>query len=372
MIHIFILAGTANAVPATSTNRVLKERDMTMAFAQDLTGMKFGELVVVRRASNDEVKKNGLHGESAHWLCKCSCGGMTIKSASKLKIGIKSARCPNCSYHRFDAIHDQMIGKSFGALTVIGWEYKESSGRSKHVATFECECICGSHIWRRKQDIIEDIYPSCGCQYGREQLRKFATFSKNDLTGRVFGNLTVVRESNERSRDGSIKWVCRCKCGSEVLVSSTYLSQGRTISCGCTNSRGELKISQMLDDHNITFIKNYRFPDLKSENNRVMPFDFGIVSKDGLLRYIIEFDGIQHYKPSNTRWGGKFNYDTNIKHDNLKDQYCFDRRIPIIRIPYTHFNDLCIGDLLLQTSRFRHSKKGVMRRVCQDSFIEDR
>lgn len=36
----------------------------------------------------------------------------------------------------------------------------------------------------------------------------------------------------------------------------------------------------------------------------------------------------------------------------IKNQYCIDNQIPIIRIPYTHFNDLCIEDLQLDTSNF--------------------
>lgn len=40
------------------------------------------------------------------------------------------------------------------------------------------------------------------------------------------------------------------------------------------------------------------------------------------------------------------------EHDKLKNQWCKENNIPLIRIPYTRYNDLCIEDLLLETSNF--------------------
>jgi len=36
----------------------------------------------------------------------------------------------------------------------------------------------------------------------------------------------------------------------------------------------------------------------------------------------------------------------------IKNTYCKEHNIPLIRIPYTHYNDLCIEDLLLETSNY--------------------
>ena len=38
--------------------------------------------------------------------------------------------------------------------------------------------------------------------------------------------------------------------------------------------------------------------------------------------------------------------------DAIKNQWCKENNIPLIRIPYTHFNNLCIEDLLLETSNY--------------------
>ena len=38
--------------------------------------------------------------------------------------------------------------------------------------------------------------------------------------------------------------------------------------------------------------------------------------------------------------------------DLIKNQWCRENDIPLIRIPYTHLTQLCIEDLLLETSQF--------------------
>ena len=53
-----------------------------------------------------------------------------------------------------------------------------------------------------------------------------------DLTGQVFGRLTVVHY-----RQLTRKWLCRCECGGETYVRGHHLTQGRTQSCGCLQKR---------------------------------------------------------------------------------------------------------------------------------------
>jgi hypothetical protein len=52
-----------------------------------------------------------------------------------------------------------------------------------------------------------------------------------DLTGSVYGQLTVVRY--DRTVHGNSFWVCRCSCGNTPVVRADHLKQGRVVSCGC-------------------------------------------------------------------------------------------------------------------------------------------
>ncbi len=52
-----------------------------------------------------------------------------------------------------------------------------------------------------------------------------------DLTGQVFGRLTVL--NYEYTNRGAAYWKCVCSCGDETVVNSYKLRSGRTRSCGC-------------------------------------------------------------------------------------------------------------------------------------------
>lgn len=62
----------------------------------------------------------------------------------------------------------------------------------------------------------------------------------NDLTGKKFGKLTVVKRGDDYvSPSGAkrVQWLCKCDCGNEnlILVAANNLTSGHTKSCGCLN-----------------------------------------------------------------------------------------------------------------------------------------
>ena len=52
-----------------------------------------------------------------------------------------------------------------------------------------------------------------------------------DLSGRVFGNLTVLAQSY-RVRNGHKMWLCECTCGGRALKRQDRLLCGMVKSCG--------------------------------------------------------------------------------------------------------------------------------------------
>ncbi len=57
-----------------------------------------------------------------------------------------------------------------------------------------------------------------------------------DKTGKQYGRLTVLRIMG-KSRHGHIMWLCKCECGNETTVDSSFLSTGHTKSCGCITKK---------------------------------------------------------------------------------------------------------------------------------------
>lgn len=59
---------------------------------------------------------------------------------------------------------------------------------------------------------------------------------KEDLTGKTFDRLTVIKQAKDYvSPKGrhEAQWLCKCKCGNEVIVRGDGLRNHRTKSCGC-------------------------------------------------------------------------------------------------------------------------------------------
>ena len=68
------------------------------------------------------------------------------------------------------------------------------------------------------------------CEKCRNKIRK-----ANDLTGKKFGLLTVIKVSGRVKWEGGSRrlWLCKCECGKEHVVRANDLKGGKIRSCGC-------------------------------------------------------------------------------------------------------------------------------------------
>lgn len=55
----------------------------------------------------------------------------------------------------------------------------------------------------------------------------------NDLTGQMFGRLTVVGRNPQNNIHKKPRWDCLCSCGNRHTVDGACLKSGNTSSCGC-------------------------------------------------------------------------------------------------------------------------------------------
>ena len=164
----------------------------------------------------------------------------------------------------------------------------------------------------------------------------------NDLTNKTFGKWTVIEKTNKRASNGGVYWHCICECGNEKNILAQSLLNGQSLSCGehSNISKGNSKIIEILNSNNIQYETEKKFNSCKDK--RELPFDFYIENK-----YLIEYDGKQHFDKNSI-----FDYEYTHNHDLLKSKWCKENNIPLIRIPYTHYDNLCLEDLLLETSSF--------------------
>jgi len=92
-------------------------------------------------------------------------------------------------------------------------------------------------------------------------------------------------------------------------------------------SKGETIISKILDSNNIKYYRQKTYSDFKFKNK--LRFDFYLPEHNTC----IEYDGIQHFEPINF-FGGLKSLKHNQKIDKLKNEYCKNNNIKLLRIKY--------------------------------------
>lgn len=218
-------------------------------------------------------------------------------------------------------------GQICGCWKVVERDYFPTS--SSHETFWKCECLnCGNKASVRKRDL--DKKPkSCNNCKGK-QLEKYPI-----NIGDKFGLLTVI--DKPRNPYSTVK--CECVCGNIVYVRKAHLlglnRHSKTISCGCaTKTAGEIKIEQILKTAGVKYQSQYRI----REFNISAPFDYAIFNRETLL-CLIEYDGEQHFKPVEF-FGGKEAFQKQQERDQKKNKWCKENNIPLLRIPYTDYEQL--------------------------------
>lgn len=300
-----------------------KLEEIPVGRAENLIGQKFGHLTVLYRVRN--------YANRPTWQCQCDCGRFFTVTAKALKNGsTKSCGCSKNENHI-----KNHVGERHGKLVV---QRLHSERASDGTVLWECKCDCGNVTLVRASNI--DITQSCG-----------KCFRGKDLSNQRFGKLTAIKLDHISSSKKSV-WECKCDCGGIVYVNTSDLLNGRTQSCGCLKSRGEDIISKILTDNNIPFEKQKTFKTcVFPKTGAAGIFDFYVNNN-----YLIEYDGIQHYKALGG-WNNKEALKETQFRDNFKNQWCKENHISLIRIPYEHLDKISLKDLQLETSQFLINKE---------------
>lgn len=226
----------------------------------DLTGQRFGKLVVLAPAENI--------GSRTAWLCKCDCGKEATVTTRRLRDGHRtSCGCDKEHFGESPAVIgrasltyvDGTCVEMLRTRTVrcnntsgtpgVDWMAKKQrwrasicfKGKRRYLGSFEkledavrarkraedelFEPFLAAHSGEIPQSELRDIEKVCppvARDYSEQRL---------DLTGQRFGMLTVLEPAENI---GSMTaWRCRCDCGKETVVMTGHLRSGQTTSCGC-------------------------------------------------------------------------------------------------------------------------------------------
>lgn len=99
------------------------------------------------------------------------------------------------------------------------------------------------------------------------------------------------------------------------------------------DSYGEIKIHEVLENAGLPFREEHEFPDLVGHCGVPLRFDFCVFDDCGDIDYLVEFNGMQHYKPIK-KFGGQKAFNRQRENDIKKKRYCLDHNIKLVTIPY--------------------------------------
>lgn len=101
----------------------------------------------------------------------------------------------------------------------------------------------------------------------------------------------------------------------------------------CDISKGEHRIEEWCSLNGIKNEREKTFTNCRDKE--LLRFDFYLPD----YNVCIEYNGEQHYKPSEYFGGNKI-FKKQQKRDNIKRKYCKENNIKLIEIPYTQFKDI--------------------------------
>lgn len=206
------------------------------------------------------------------------------------------------------------------------WHYK---------GIFKCS-FCGKEFETRIANVARNNTCSCGC-WNKITGHNSGIQAIVDLSNKRFGKLIALYPTKKRTSRGDVIWYCQCDCGGHKEVSNSDLQAGKVKSCGCNYSKGEHKIQKILEELPIEYESQKTFEKCINPNtNAKLRFDFYLPK----YNICIEYDGIQHFEYTNKGWNTKNNFTKICFSDKIKNKYCQDNNIRLIRIPYTEYKNI--------------------------------
>ena len=216
-------------------------------------------------------------------------------------------------------------GQKFGRLTVLETFWDTTPIKVK------CICDCGAIGIYAKQDVYSGHTKSCGCL----QSERSSIVNTVDHSDEVSDyGIRIINRSHKNDKG---QWLWNCKCGycdNIFQELPARILNNHVKSCGCIkHSSREKYIDNYLKSIGIDYKREITFNDLRMANGYPLRFDFAIF-KNNSLDTLIEYYGEQHFYPVSV-FGGEAGFQQTKIRDDMKDKYCHDHNIRLIRIPFT-------------------------------------
>lgn len=300
-----------------SPNKGNTQKKTTAGFKQevfDLVGMEYEVL--------GEYQSNKKPIEMKHNVAGCNCQ-YAVTPANFL---FSNQRCPACygsGVGTTDAFKERVHALVGNEYEVIG-EYVNNSTKIDllHHACGNIYDVSPSHFLHTGRRCR-----SCngGVKYSEEEFLAM-------LKEKMGDDYTLVGSYNGMLNPTTFKHL---PCGHvwEAPPCNHIYADSGCPECRGPQSHGEEVVQETLKPFEDLIVTRQFVAD-DCRNIRVLPFDFSVSKKESTRPdLLIEYDGEQHFKP--IEWfGGVETFRRQQENDRIKNRYCEETGIPLLRIPY--------------------------------------
>ncbi|MCC2475776.1 hypothetical protein [Bacillus paranthracis] len=270
---------------------------------------------------------------------------------------------------------EKVVGNNFTSVDVYDKRIKDLKSYKK----YQCQCKCGKIVgYFTKDQLFRNKWKDCGenCELKLERVRKrIASYPRVkdesydiDYLHNIHESLEIlecidenyegnpiINNKGRRGKEGGkviVYKLYRCHCylcdkeyqflSSDFKIKNdSYGSKAKDgyyckACCDCHKiSSFQWRTIKILREHNVAYRVEYEFQDLYGVGQKnLLRYDFAILDSDNSIKYLIECQGEQHYKPV-AEFGGISKYESQVKNDELKRAYANSCNISLLEIPYT-------------------------------------
>lgn len=298
-------------------NTIIKQSKTHEEFVKEVHALVKDEYAVLSSYKNNRVKVKMRHNKCNHiWM---------VTPTSFLS----GARCPNCMNRKNPDVFIKEVYELVGDEYVFLERYKNSRTKIK------CRHnICGYEWMIQPNGFLNGIRcPKCN-----QRIPWTTEVFKNEIFNAVGSEYILLGESINSYTKVDI---LHQKCGNIWNTTPATFNKGSRCP-HCVVYKGEDAIENFLNKANTRFIKQHSFDDCR--NTLPLSFDFAVIDDNENILSLIEYDGRQHFEPVN--FGGISDEEAHEKlvvqqfNDKIKNDYCRNNNIKLIRIPYWDFSNL--------------------------------
>lgn len=286
---------------------------------------------------------------------QCQCGNVYCVDFNTFKKE-KQYQCPSCgNKKRIEKMRNKEIFEN-GYYTIEKVkEIIESKTELKVLSKtyngcfekLKLQCSCGNIFYQSFNYILSKINknkltlcPKCTKKIKDNKFK----LSREQINLKIFNyygyQKYILCDENNYINNTTKMLFKHISCGEIFKASLHDLITGNGYlcpSCEIKESKGVIKIKKYLKENNIAYETEKTFENCKYKN--LLRFDFYLTKYNAL----IEFDGPQHFKPIDY-FGGKETFENTKIRDKIKNNYCKENEIKLIRIHYKRINN--INDIL--------------------------